>query len=76
VFAELAKCRQLKRGVSPSVVALQEAATLFVWKAGPRPSSPPPKEQLAELRPSQLAASVTRKLRMKPCGQSMPRWFV
>ena len=49
MFAELAKCRQLKRGVFPSVVALQEAATLFVWRAGPRPSSPPPKEQLAEL---------------------------
>jgi transposase len=54
LFAELAK-RQLKRGVFPSVVALQEAINHsvaahnrdpkpFVWKPIPKPSLPPPKE--------------------------------
>jgi hypothetical protein len=54
VFAKLAK-RRLKRGVFPSVVALQEAINHFlaahnrdpkpfVWKPTPGPSSPLPKE--------------------------------
>ena len=71
VFAELAKCRQLKRGVFPSVVALQEAATLLSGEPAPGHRRPPPKEQLAELAAARLAASVSRKLRMKPCRQSI-----
>jgi transposase len=54
LFAKLAK-RQLKRGVFPSVVALQQAINgfvaahnrepkPFVWQADPKPSSPPPNE--------------------------------
>ena len=60
VFAKLAK-RQLKRGVFPSVVALQEAINHFlaahnrdpkpfVGKPTPRRSSPPPKRRAPSVR--------------------------